>query len=144
MAARQRPENQLSGVAFSASQEDNIPSCLWAESHPWLRSPDWEVILQWHWPLGPRAQGGLPHSQGMSSQPPHGCFVTFALQERALEPRLICTVLSSCGQNTLGAHLEPGPGPQTGFFFARGALMQGGPATACKGLPWLFASFCQS
>ena len=25
-------------------------------------------------------------------------------------------------------------------FFGRGALTQGSPATACKGLPWLFAS----
>ena len=33
------------------------------ESHPWLGNPGWEVTLQWQWPLGPCAQGGLPHSQ---------------------------------------------------------------------------------
>ena len=29
-------------------------------------------------------------------------------------------------------------------FFSRGALTWGSPATACKGIPLLFASFCQS
>ena len=35
------------------------------------------------------------------------CCVSSA--ERASEPRSLCTMLGSCGQNTLGAHLEPGP-----------------------------------
>ena len=134
MAARQRPENQLSGTAFHASQEDSIPSHLRAESHPWLGSPGWEVILQWHWPLGPCTQGGLPHSQGTSSQPPHGSSIMFALQERALEPRPICTVLSSCMQNTLGAHLEPGPGAQTGFF-RQGSPNAGQPSNCLQRPP---------
>ena len=86
------------------------------ESHPQLGSAGWEVILQWRWPLGPCAQGGLPHSQGTSRQPPHGCSLTFALRERAREPRPVCTVLGSCGQNTLGAHLETGLGGPNWHF----------------------------
>ena len=59
------------------------------------------------------------------------CSVTFALQERPLEPRPICTMLSSCGQNTLGAHLEPGPGAQTGFFW-QGSPNAGQPSNCLQ------------
>ena len=72
--------------------------------------------MQWQWPLRPCAQGGLPHSQGTSRQPPHGCSVTFALQERAREPRSVCTVLGSCGENTLGTYLDPRPRGHNGIF----------------------------
>ena len=143
LAARQRTENQLSGAAFPASKEDSVPSHLWAESHPCLGSAGWEIILQWQWPLGPRAQGGLPHSQGTSRQPPHSCSVTFALQERASELRPVCSVLGSCGLTPWAPPWSLDLGPKLAFF-ARGALTQGRPATACKGLPWLFASSCQS
>ena len=144
LAALQRTENQLSGPAFPASKEDSVPSRLRAESHLCLGSTGWEVSWQWQWPLGPCAQGGLPHSQGTSRQPPHGCSVTFALQERARELRPVCTVLGSCGQNTLGAHLEPGPGSQTGFFRLRSPnagrpsnCLQRPPMAVCFLLPEL-------
>ena len=96
-------------AAFPASKQDSIPSFQWADCHTQLGNAGWEVIFQWQWPLRPCIQGGLPHSQGTSRQPPQGCSVTFPLQERAREPRSLCTVLGSCGQNTLSAHLHPGP-----------------------------------
>ena len=57
-----------------------------------------------------------------------------ALQERALEPRPVCTVLSSCGQNTLDAHLEPGPGAQTGLF-QQGSPNAGRPSNCLQRPP---------
>ena len=66
-------------------------------------------LLQWQWPLWPRAQGGLSPCQGMYRQPPHGCSVTFSLQERTREPRCVCTRFRSCEEDTLGAHLDPMP-----------------------------------
>ena len=65
------------------------------------------------WGPAPREGSHTPRERPANL---HTAVPSCALQERALEPRPVCTVLSSCGQNTLGAHLEPEPGVQTGFF----------------------------
>ena len=146
LAVRQRPENQLSRAAFPVSQEDSIPSCLRAESQPWLGSPGWEVFCSGIGPWGPapREDSHTPRERP-------------ANLHTALPSRLLCRrELSSLGRSALCSapvgrtpwaptcSLDLGPKLAFFFFFARGALTQDGPATACKGLPWLFASFCQS
>ena len=80
--------------------------------------------MQRQWPLGPRAQGGLAHSQGTSRQPPHGCSITFALQEKAPRPRPVCTILGSCRENTLGAYLDPRPRAPN-WHFSHGEPLRG-------------------
>ena len=80
-------------------------------------TPGWEVLAgrsfcsgNGHWVPEPREGSHTPR------EPPHSFSVMFALLERALESWPVCTLLGYCGQNTLGAHLKPGPrGPNRHF-----------------------------
>ena len=94
----------------------------------------WEVILQRQWPLGPRAQRGLAHSQGTSRQPPHGCSITFALQEKAPRLRPVFTMPGSCRENTLGAYLDPRPRAPN-WHFSHGEPFVGQPSNCLQRSP---------
>ena len=102
-------------AAVPASKEKNFPSCLQAEGQTQMGSTGWDVTSQWQWPLRPCTQGGLPHSQGMSRQPPRCSFITFALQERAHEPRYSRMFLDPAGKTPWAPTWIPGLGSQTGL-----------------------------